>query len=383
MANPKVTTAAVVSAEEHTIRVDFDQPMRQDDVFYDVTNWSVDSHSIVAVSSKLGTSTALLYLGEEMLTNAWLSAKAYNVTNEAAEVIDGGFNTAYFAAQGIAPDIVSASASSPTSILVTFSEPMLVPGRDDPTNYFVIAPIGASEGTIGNVQIDSPTQCTLNLNYELTTGAQYTLLILGSQFLDLAGNAITSTGDYKAVYFAGVGSAPQMVSAVLEDNGKLTVTFNEDMCDEGALVAKQNYIVEPTAPGAAPVFVKSVKRINARTVSLEISETTAGAGYVVAADGVRDAAKNEIDPANADANFIGAGDSPRVAMVRAIGPNRVDVIFSEEMLDNDEIRDPSRYSFTGGLTVLSATPDPSDARVVALVTTPWTPNTEYTLTITP
>jgi len=125
------------------------------------------------------------------------------------------------------------------------------------------------------------------------------------------------------------------------------------------------------------------KRINARTVSLEISETTAGAGYVVAADGVRDAAKNEIDPANADANFVGAGDSPRVAMVRAIGPNRVDVIFSEEMLDNDEIRDPSRYSFTGGLTVLSATPDPSDARVVALVTTPWIPNTEYTLTITP
>jgi len=383
MANPQVTTAAVVSAEEHTIRVNFDQTMRQDALFYDVANWSVDSHTIVAVSSKLGVSTALLYLGEEMLTNAYLSVRAYNVTNEAAEVVDGAFNTAYFVAQGVAPDLVSASASSPTSILVTFSEPMRVPGRDDPSNYFVLAPIGASEGTIGNVQIDSPTQCTLNLNYELTTGAQYTLLILVSQFLDLAGNPITSTGNYKAVYFAGVGSAPQMVSAVLEDNGKLTVTFNEDMCDEGALVAKQNYIVEPTAPGAAPVFVKSVKRINARTVSLEISETTAGAGYVVGADGVRDAAKNEIDPANADANFVGAGDSPRVAMVRAIGPNRVDVIFSEEMLDNDEIRDPSRYSFTGGLTVLSATPDPSDARVVALVTTPWIPNTEYTLTITP
>lgn len=383
MANPQVTTAAVVSAEEHTIRIDFDQTMRQDALFYDVANWSVDSHTIVAVSSKLGVSTALLYLGEEMLTNAYLSARAYNVTNEAAEVVDGAFNTAYFVAQGVAPDLVSASASSPTSILVTFSEPMRVPGRDDPSNYFVLAPIGASEGTIGNVQIDSPTQCTLNLNYELTTGAQYTLLILVSQFLDLAGNAITSTGDYKAVYFAGVGSAPQMVSAVLEDNGKLTVTFNEDMCDEGALVAKQNYIVEPTAPGAAPVFVKSVKRINARTVSLEISETTAGANYVVAADGVRDMAKNEIDPDHADATFVGAGASPRVTLVRAIGPNRVDVVFSEEMLDNDSIRDPAKYSFTGGLIVLSATPDPADARIVALVTTPWTPNTEYTLTITP
>jgi len=383
MANPKVVSASVVDAAQNTIRVDFDQPMSQDVTFYDVTNWTVSSHTVIGVLSKLGTSVALLQLGEEMAIGSGIVAAAYNVTNELAEVVDGGFNTAFFIGDGIAPTLVSASALTPTSLTVLFSEPMRVPGRDEANNYFIFAPIGASTGTIGNVQIDSPTQCTLNLNFEMTDGAQYSLLIVVSQFLDLAGNAIQSGSDYTAVYFAGLGLKPQMVSAVLEDSGKLTVTFSEDMCDEGALVAKQNYLVEPTAPGAAPVFVKSVKRINARTVSLEISETTAGANYVVAADGVRDMAKNEIDPDHADATFVGAGASPRVTLVRAIGPNRVDVVFSEEMMDNDSIRDPAKYSFTGGLTVLSATPDPADARIVALVTTPWTPNTEYTLTITP
>lgn len=229
MANPKVVSASVVDAAQNTIRVDFDQPMSQDVTFYDVTNWTVSSHTVIGVLSKLGTSVALLQLGEEMAIGSGIVAAAYNVTNELAEVVDGGFNTAFFIGDGIAPTLVSASALTPTSLTVLFSEPMRVPGRDEANNYFIFAPIGASTGTIGNVQIDSPTQCTLNLNFEMTDGAQYSLLIVVSQFLDLAGNAIQSGSDYTAVYFAGLGLKPQMVSAVLEDSGKLTVTFSEDM----------------------------------------------------------------------------------------------------------------------------------------------------------
>lgn len=378
MANPQVTSAAVVSAALNTIRVNFDQPMRQDDIFYNLHNWSVTGKTVIAVASTLGASVAVLTLGEEMTTGDLYTVTVENVTNEAAEVISVAFNYAEFSGIGVDPYLSSTLVMGSQSISVSFSESMKPAGLSDTANYVLTSPISASQISVSTIQVFAAF-VILTFNVEMTNGALYSLTVDGQFFQDLVGNAI-STGD--SLQFIGFGTLPEMSSATLEANGRLTVEFNEDMSDDSALVSKYNYLVEPTTAGAA-VFVKSVKRINARTVSIEISETTNGTNYVVVAENVRDVAKNPINASADSAAFVGAGASPKVSLVRAIGPNRVDVTFSEEMMDNDDLRDPSHYSFNGGLIVLSATPDPSDARVVALVTSAWTPNTEYTLTITP
>lgn len=380
MANPQVTGAAVVSAIDNTIRVNFDQPMRGDAAFYNVLNWTVSGHTVVSVSSSLGMSVALLQLDSEMRTGMAIDVLVENVNNEYAEPI-GVSNTASFSGAGVSPRIDSVIVADSKTLSVVFSEDLTESAAlQIITNYNFIAPIGATAITATAATVFNPVTITLNLNVEMTDGATYILQINASEFVDLAGNAVDTTDN--SFEFVGVGSPPEMASAILESNGRLTVTFDEDMANDANLVSKYNYIVEPTTTGAA-VFVKSVKRINARTISLEISETTNGTAYIVIADGIYDASKNVINPAANSAAFNGAGASPKVLFVKAIGPNRVDVIFSEEMMDNDDLRDPSHYSFSGGLIVLSATPDVADARIVALVTSEWIPNTEYTLTITP
>lgn len=378
MTAPKLASAVVVNAASRQVRVDFDMPVAQDSVFYDTSNWQLSDNSVVLVSSSLGSSAALLTLDEEMSTGATYSLHVENVTNEAAEVIDPSFDDVDFTGEGVHPSVVSVVATGPMTVTVTISESVQTTPASLTSHYTLRSPIGASEVVVTGVTYAGATTILLHLNREMTTDAGYSVEISAAALIDSYENEMLATAN---VPFAGLGTAPQVSTAALDADGFLVVTFNEDMYDETALISRLNYIIGCNTSGAAAAFVKSVKRVSATQVRLEISETTTGASYTVACGNVRDAYFNPIDLAANDANFVGAGTTPRITLVKAVGPNRVDVVFSEPMLDTADLRDTSRYVFSGGLSVISAMPDRTDPRIVQLVTSEWTANVEYTLTI--
>lgn len=379
MTAPKLASAVVIDAALRHVRVDFDMPVAQDSVFYDTANWQLSDNSVSSVSSSLGSSAALLILDEEMSTGATYTLHVENVTNEIAEVIDPSFDDVDFAGVGVHPTVVSASATGAMTVTVTISESVQTTAAGSPNNYSVRSPIGASQVLVTGVTYPGATTITLHLNREMTNGAGYELTVSDVALVDSYENGMLEDA---IIPFTGLGVAPEVSGAELDSAGFLVVTFDEDMYDETALVSRLNYIIVCNTSGAAAAFVKSVKRVSATQVRLEISETTTGASYTVACGNVRDVYFNPINLAANDANFTGAGTTPRITLVKAVGPNRVDVVFSEAMLDTADLRDVSRYAFSGGLSVISAMPDRSDPRVVQLVTSEWVANVEYTLTIT-
>jgi len=86
----------------------------------------------------------------------------------------------------------------------------------------------------------------------------------------------------------------------------------------------------------------------------------------------------EIDYA---ADFKGIGEKPEVQAVQAVGLNRVDVIFTERMKNNDAIKDPNNYVFDKGLVVKSVLG--VDEETVMLATSDQEPGELYTLTVAP
>jgi hypothetical protein len=92
-------------------------------------------------------------------------------------------------------------------------------------------------------------------------------------------------------------------------------------------------------------------------------------------------ARNHVDAGAYTASFTGDGDTPTVKLLIPQGANRVDVVFNEPMEDNTDIRNPAKYSFDNGLTVVSVLEFDNDT--VKLATSDQTPGTLYTLTIVP
>jgi hypothetical protein len=79
--------------------------------------------------------------------------------------------------------------------------------------------------------------------------------------------------------------------------------------------------------------------------------------------------------------YVGIGDAPSIKQVLAVSPNRVDVVFNENMKSTPEILDPSRYTWSGGLSTLDVLE--LDGDTVKLVTTDQTTGAIYDLTINP
>lgn len=177
--------------------------------------------------------------------------------------------------------------------------------------------------------------------------------------------------------------APQVQSATAVTSVKIRVVFDSEMLKDAQLTNKSNYTLGPLTPGAAPLYVNSITTENVTYptfVELDCSEMTDGASYKVTVANVKDKNGIDIDPANDDANFTGLGTAPAVDRVVAIGTNRADVIFTEAMADNADLRNPAKYGFDQGLSILSVLDVVGDT--VKLVTTDQDANKLYNLTIT-
>lgn len=370
MSAPQVTQASVVSASENGIRVDFDQAMQQDAIFYATSSWTVAGHTVLSVNSKLGASVALLELGEEMLTGASISVTVDPAlrSDGVGEAMDPFHLSTTFVGEGIAPNCIFAGAVDPRTIQLSFDE--LLSGTSS-----VRVSRGSTELEVSSVEVYDGDLILVHLAEEMLDGADHVVRWLGA--FDLAGNASTGTRT-----IVGLGSLPGISTSSL--NGRrLTITFSEEMRQDAALRSRFSYGIRATLPGSAAAFVERVVSTSALEVNLDLSEMTIGATYQIVVLGPCDLAGNPMDEgANFD-EFVGLGSTPTLVEVRAIGPNLVDAIFSVGMKDNAALRETSRWQFDGGIKVLQVMPDATDRRVVHIAVDGWIPGVEYTLTIDP
>jgi hypothetical protein len=162
---------------------------------------------------------------------------------------------------------------------------------------------------------------------------------------------------------------------------KVRIVFSAAMRPDAALESPVNYGFEPAA-GGTPVYVVSAKPQNDTAplfVDLVVTEMTHGIAYTVRATGIRDLATGELIGSPNSASITGIGGAPGIKLLRAISKNRVDVLFDEEMLDEADLRDPTRFVWDNGLETLAVLS--IKGNVVSLATTDQQPETLYTLVV--
>jgi len=180
-------------------------------------------------------------------------------------------------------------------------------------------------------------------------------------------------------------AAPRVSLAEAIDSVRVRVTFDQPMARDSSLLDPANYAIASIGDGV-PVFVSSLLSGPGAAptfVELDVNEMTGGESYSATVQSGAGAPQSQfaigLNPLGAQFGFTGEGVNPTVTSVAGVGLNRVDIAFSEVMLDNAAIRDPANYVFDGGLLVLGVLDVVGD--VVQLVTSDQVPGQLYNLTI--
>lgn len=327
------------------------------------------SHSGVAKRTVKGTG-----LAEALVDGESTSRMSFSTTGISELLVD---NTANF--RDI-PPVATVTPLTSTAMRVDFSEPMSQDAElADPDNYTFAVTSGV--GVLCNSATPeagaNPTYVDLVVT-EMTNGAAYELTVEPG-VTDQDGSSVE-----EVAAFAGIGLAPQLSSVVAQNSTTIRVTFDEPMDpNAGELINVANYTITPTG-GGAPVNVNSASALGSAPTWIDLltSEMTDGAAYdcdVNSSGPIRDAAQNPLNAGFASLAFLGEGQAPTVLSLIAISENRIDVVFSESMTDNADIRNPASYAFDNGLAVLNVLE--VDGDTVKLVTSDQAPDLLYTVTI--
>lgn len=385
---PQVASAE--AQDSTTVRVVFNEPMTDDAALNLPGNYVFTETTGVPITASAVTPEAVAdptYVDvtvNEMTDGASYSVEVSNVVDAVGNPIDTANDEAVFTGVGIAPTI-TVTATALDTIRVSFSEPVVDNAElVDPANYVITPGAGAwpiTFDTITPEAVLNPTYVDLHVLSEMTTGVDnYEMAV--SDVEDLAGNAMASPTNTDL--FGGLGRAPRLSGIDVVSSTKLRFNFDEPMRKDAALLNPANYAVTVLTPGAANLFFSSVTAQNVATpewVEVDTSEMTDGASYDGAVSNVVDIVGNEIDPGFDSDTFTGVGEAPFVDRLEAVGENRIDVYFNEQMTDNADIRNPAKYSFDNGLATVSVLNVVGEK--VELVTGDQIPGTLYTLTVVP
>lgn len=114
---------------------------------------------------------------------------------------------ASFVGVGVDPQVSSATATTGTQVLVTFSEAMTSDAElTDPTNYTITEDLGSDARTVDHVAILSPTEVLLTLDGVLSFGTLNYSVEVADTVTDLAGNTLDSGAD--SADFSGHAAVP-------------------------------------------------------------------------------------------------------------------------------------------------------------------------------
>lgn len=182
-----------------------------------------------------------------------------------------------------------------------------------------------------------------------------------------------------------VTSAPRLVAAAALTAFKVRITFDQAMKNDSRLIDPANYFITPASDGVT-VYVTNVTPENVTYpshVDVDINEMTLAQGYQARVNAGLASPVNRFDtpvnPLGNTTSFIGEGERPTIVSIKATSVNKVEITFSEPMLDNDAIRDISNYIFDNGLTTISVLN--VDSNKVELVTSDQLPGIVYNLEV--
>lgn len=173
---------------------------------------------------------------------------------------------------------------------------------------------------------------------------------------------------------------PAIASAIPLTTNKVRLNFSERLVNNAALRTPGNYAFVRGA-GASAIYASKVVTPDEPApsyVDLECSEMTNGGTYYATALNIVDHAGNPIRNDSPPA-FVGLGKAPSILSVKSTSKNRVDVVFSEVMKDNPDIRDKNKYAFNNGLTVLAVIG--VNGETISLATSDQIPGQAYQLTV--
>jgi cysteine-rich repeat protein len=246
-----------------------------------------------------------------------------------------------------APRMLSATSTSPTTVLVTFDEP-LDSEAADPTHYDV----GPDLAVTAAVQTEYQTQVLLTTTLQ-SAGTEYTLEVGGLR--DRARNAIDPAHD--TTTFLGISSELFLETAIALSSTEVLLTFSEPM-DEATLENVANYsLTDPDTDVDVDITViGAVAGADGRTVVLTTTPQ-ANILYQIVVTNVRGAdGEFLIDPTRNTALFQGIPpddfDAPRVVSAVSVGDQGVLVTFSEPL--RVESADAANFGIEPELDVIDA-----------------------------
>ena len=261
------------------------------------------------------------------------------------------------------PQVVSASLTNSTTLVINFSEPLNNNTAQNKNNYSINNGISVSSAVL------SGTQVTLTTSTHVTSAYRVTV----NNVTDLAGNVMNpnyKTANYN--YTAGDVTAPQVVSAALTNSTKLVINFSEAL-NSIAAQNKSNYLINGISVSSAV--------LSGTQVTLTTSIHVPGS-YIITVNNVTDLAGNVVDPLHKSANYVSVYDNiaPYFTNLTVTTSKRIIVRFSEK-LDPIKAKNRNNYSINYNIVISSAQLLP-DSMSVRLSTSFISLNKDYTLTLT-
>jgi hypothetical protein len=360
-----------VATSETTILVTFSERMSAD--AGDPVHYSLDPDVTIAAAelSEFGTQVLLTTLPLDAGITYTLTADS--VTDAAGNSIDPNADSATFvfaSADDQAPRLEAGVITSPTTILLTFSEP-LADSAGDAARYAI-----DPGGTILEAALSQFKTQVLLTTLPLVAGVQYTVT---ADVDDAAGNLIDPAADSVTLSFglpAADTSQPRVLGAVATSSTTILLFFNEPVQRTAEDV--ENYTLSPSLTVAQALLNETNTQVQLTTAPM-----SPNVSYSISIANVVDLSGNEIstvavaptvifDPTTPDTT------QPRVLGAVAISATNVLVTFSEPM--DDGAGDAARYQLTPGVTITAAQLSQFGTQV-NLTVLPLAPGTSYTVMV--
>ena len=270
-----------------------------------------------------------LRLARGVEENAMYRLLISNVRDIAGNAVPDGTEISFIGVDEDPPDLLSAAATSDSSVFVQYSEMVAEASAEDVSNYTITPGGGMSDLMIGSAELAPGGDAVLlTLLETLEQNTTYALVVTG--ITDMGGNPIDFAGP---VYFTAMDRTPPRVSAVEAiDAQSVRVIFNEGVTAESAADIANYSIYRAESPDSVvaigAIDIDSSIQVTLRlTGSLEVE-----APYFISIAGVEDMNGLVMEPPGMTLPLVLEDlTRPTLASASAANDTTLDLIFSEPM----------------------------------------------------